>query len=98
MGCRLILNLCQVYYTRSEAAVRPQSIWGVSDGIRFKPPVPCSVSVATENWTMEREPHAPSSTTRTESPGDAYEMVVLDGAKDLGSNDITTVGHGGIEK
>ncbi|KAF8803857.1 hypothetical protein BYT27DRAFT_7195192 [Phlegmacium glaucopus] len=72
MGCRLILNLCRVYYAPKDVGVRPRSIWAASHGIRFKPPVSNSTGVSSENCAMESNP---SSTTRSKSPtGDAYEL------------------------
>ena len=60
--------------------VQPQSIWGASEGIRFKPP---ALTVETENWAMEGEPEGVSgSMPAINAAGGAYELcdlVALDG-------------------
>jgi hypothetical protein len=84
MGCRLILNLCRVYYHAIDVNVRPQSIWASSEGIRFKPPT-LAAETTHGNWEMDREPGPLSSTIPTLSrTGAAYELcnlVKLDGEK-----------------
>lgn len=55
MGCRIILNLCQVYYIPSDMAARPQSIWAGSRGIRFGLPASSvPVDITTDEVEMER--------------------------------------------
>jgi hypothetical protein len=59
--------------------VQPQSIWGASEGIRFKPP---ALTVDTENWAMEREADGVSgSMPAIDGAGGAYELrdLTLDG-------------------
>lgn len=82
MGCRLILNLCRVYYEPSDA-VRPQSIWAASEGLRFKPP--SDGTITTPDW-MEEGPSTVSSLTPG-SPLTAYELsnrMPLDETKECG--------------
>ena len=71
MGCRLILNLCRVYYHPTTA--QPQSIWAASEGIRFKPPALATNPTLHGNWTVERE-----QSPELKSPGEgAYELSDL---------------------
>ena len=65
MGCRLILNLCRVYY--HPTTVQPQSIWAASEGIRFKPPALATEATTEGHLTVERG----------QSPESAYESYGL---------------------
>lgn len=79
MGCRLILNLCRVYYNPNDATLQPQSIWAASEGVRFKPPASTTVD---PNWTTDREASPPTSPTPGTLPaGSIYELSDLDGTK-----------------
>lgn len=66
--------------------VRPESIWGASEGIRFKPPALTAVTTH-GNWEMEREAGPLSSSIpplNCTGGGAAYELcdlVNLDGTK-----------------
>jgi len=81
MGCRLILNLCRVYYDPSDLdTIRPQSIWAASEGIRFKPP--SNGTITTSDWMMKEEPSLRPAAT-------AYELsnrVPLDETKSCGES------------
>ena len=71
MGCRLILNLCRVYY--QPTTVPPQSIWAASEAIRFKPSASAAETPTYENWAVESE-----ASPRSKSPGeDGYELYDL---------------------
>lgn len=82
MGCRLILNLCRVYYHPTDVAVsvRPQSIWAASEGIRFKPPALAADTTTHGNGAMEGEqslePKSP-----TEGAYELYDLAHLDRTK-----------------
>jgi len=86
MGCRLILNLCQVYHVPDDiSTTRSQSIWAASDYIRFKAPV----SVVTgQDSTLGRDPNSSSSRMRTKvfTEG-AYELHDLASRRGVESND-----------
>ena len=76
MGCRLILNLCRVYY--HPTTVQPQSIWAASVGIRFKPPVLATDTTTHGNWTVEREQSEREQSPEPKSPVEgAYELYDL---------------------
>jgi len=81
MGCRLILNLCRVYYHPTDVSTtQPRSIWGgASQGLRFRPPA----VTAETTYGMEGEPGALfSSMLPKNSAGDAPEVCeALDGEK-----------------
>jgi hypothetical protein len=78
MGCRLILNLCRVYYRPT--TVQPQSIWAASEAIRFKPPASAADIPTYENWAVESEQSA-----RPKSPAEGghelYDLPPLDRTK-----------------
>ena len=76
MGCRLILNLCRVYY--HPATAQPPSIWAASEGIRFNPPSPGSaVDTAMHgNWAVERE-QSPEPKSPSEGGYELYGLVPL---------------------
>ena len=93
MGCRLILNLCQVYEIRDDTVVRAPSIWAASEGIRFKSLMPSSVAavpaVRGEDWALERGPSTVSNSTmeakvHIEGAYELYDIVPLGGAKGCG--------------
>lgn len=79
MGCRLILNLCRVYY-HPTTTVQPQSIWAASEGIRFKPPALAIDTTTHENWTVERE-HSPEPKSPDEGAYELYDLAPLDRTK-----------------
>jgi len=83
MGCRLILNLCRVYYQPTDVmTAQPRSIWGVSQGLRFRTPAATAETTA-GNWAMDGEPGALSSSMLPKNfAGGAPEICeALDGEK-----------------
>jgi hypothetical protein len=78
MGCRLILNLCRVYY--HPTTVQPQSIWAASEGIRFKPPALATNTTTQGNWTVERE-QSPEPKSPVEGAFELYDLEPLDKMK-----------------
>jgi hypothetical protein len=74
MGCRLILNLCRVYY--HPTTVQPQSIWAASEGIRFKPPALATDATTHGNWTVERE-QSPEAKSAAEGAYELYDLAPL---------------------
>lgn len=82
MGCRLILNLCRVYYhpTDVAASVRPQSIWAASEGIKFKPPALVADTTTHGNWETERE-QSPEPKSRADGAYELYDLAPLDKMK-----------------
>lgn len=79
MGCRLILNLCRVYY--HPTTVQLPSIWAASEAIRFKPPASAADTTPMyENWAVESEQRA-----RPKSPAEGghelYDLPTLDRTK-----------------
>jgi len=84
MGCRLILNLCRVYYQPIDVStVQPRSIWGASEGLRFRPPA-VTAETTQGNW-VEEEPVGLSSSITSKnsagSPSEVCEVVALDTEK-----------------
>lgn len=72
MGCRLILNLCRVYY--HPTTVQPQSIWAASEAIRFKPPESAADTPTYGNWTVEGD-----QSPRPKSPAEGgYDLPHLE--------------------
>lgn len=69
MGCRLILNLCRVYYHPGDVTIQVQSIWAASEGIRFKPP-----TLTTETSVTEGELGPLSSMPPINPAGSVYEL------------------------
>ena len=75
MGCRLILNLCRVYY--HPTTVQPQSIWAASEAIRFKPSASATDTPTYGNWAVESE-----VSPRPKSPVEGgYDQPPLDRMK-----------------
>jgi hypothetical protein len=82
MGCRLILNLCRVYYhpTDVAAGIRPQSIWAVSEGIKFKPPALTADTTTHGNWATESE-QSPEPKSLADGAYELYDVAPLDRRK-----------------
>lgn len=78
LGCRLILNLCRVYY--HPTTVQPQSIWAASEAIRFKPPGSAADTPTYGNWAVEIE-QSPTRKSPAEGGYEMYDLAPLDRTK-----------------
>ena len=83
MGCRLILNLCRVYYHPTDvgASIRPQSIWAASEGIKFKPPALAADTTTHGNWATESEQSPAEPKSLADGGYELYDLAPLDGTK-----------------
>jgi len=79
MGCRLILNLCRVYY--HPTTVQVQSIWAASEAIRFKPSASAADTTPMyENWAVESE-QRPRPKSPAEGGHELYDLPTLNRTK-----------------
>ena len=79
MGCRLILNLCRVYY--HPTTLQPQSIWAASEAIRFKSSASAvDTTPVYDNWAVESE-ERPRPKSSVEGGHELYDPPRLDRTK-----------------